>query len=85
MHSGAAPANFACGFDEVHRVATMLVDPGSNRKDVGIEDDILRIAAVSDEQPIGTLADRDLAVLGVGLTGLIESHAAQLLHEPGKP
>ena len=52
----------------------MLVDAGGDREDVGIEDDVLGRKALGDEQFVGARADLDLALLGVGLAGLVERH-----------
>ena len=52
----------------------MLVDPGRDREDVRVEDDVLRVGAVGDEQLVGALADLDLALGGVGLADLVERH-----------
>ena len=52
----------------------MLVDPGRDGEDIGIEDDVFGRKAVGDEQLVGPLADFDLALLGVGLAGLVERH-----------
>ena len=71
---GQRDADFAARLDEVDRVAAMLVDPGGDGEDVGVEDDVLGREAVGGEQVIGALADRDLALLGVGLAGLVERH-----------
>ena len=74
MDVRAARLDLAARLDEVERVAAMLVDPGRDREDVGIEDDVLGREAVGDEQFVGALADLDLALLGVGLAGLVERH-----------
>ena len=71
---GAADADLAARLDEVDRVAAMLVDPGRDGEDVGVEDDVLGREAVGDEQVVGAAADLDLALLGVGLAGLVERH-----------
>ena len=52
----------------------MLLDAGGDGEDVGIEDDVLGREALGDEQFVGALADLDLALLGVGLAGLVERH-----------
>jgi hypothetical protein len=51
-----------------------LVDPRRDGKDVGIEDDVVRVGAVGDEQFVCALADRDFTLGGVGLANLVESH-----------
>ena len=53
----------------------MLVDPGRDGEDVRVEDHVLgREAGLLDEQPVRALADRDLALDGVGLALLVERH-----------
>ena len=74
MDVRAARLDLAARLDEVERVAAMLVDPGRDREDVGIEDDVLGREALGDEQFIGPLADLDLALLRIGLAGLVERH-----------
>ena len=74
VRAGAAAADLARRLDEVERVAAMLVDPGRDREDVGVEDDVVGIGAVGDEQLVGALADFDLAFGGVGLADLVERH-----------
>ena len=56
--------------------------PG-DRQDVGIEDDVGRIeAGAVDEQPVGALADRHLALDGVGI-GFVERHHHDARAEAG--
>ena len=74
--------------DEVDRVLRVLLEPGGDRQDVGVEDDVARVEArLLGEQPIGALADLDLALGGVGLAGLVEGHhhdaGAVALHQAG--
>ena len=71
---GTADADFAARLDEVDRIAAMLVDPGGDGEDVGVEDDVLGREAVGDEQVVGAAADFDLALLGVGLADFVERH-----------
>ncbi|MNO63032.1 hypothetical protein D3C76_537230 [compost metagenome] len=82
--------------DEVHRVVVVLVDAGRHREDVGVEDDVFRREADPIHQdPVGALADLELAGTGIGLAHLVERHhddggtvAAQqpgLLDELGLP
>ena len=57
------------------REAVVLLDPGRDREDVRVEDDVLgREADLLGEQRVGALADRDLALDGVGLALLVEGH-----------
>ena len=74
VHPRAARLDLAAGLDEIQRVAAMLVDAGGDGEDVGIEDDVLGREAVGDEQPVGALANLDLALLAVGLADFVERH-----------
>ena len=57
------------------RVVVVLLEPGRDRQHVGIEDDVGRIdAGLLGQQPVGALADLDLARDGVGLAVLVERH-----------
>jgi hypothetical protein len=61
--------------EERDGVTVMLLDPGRDREDVGIEDDILgREADLVDKEPVGTLTDLELPVGGVSLALLVERH-----------
>ena len=65
----------ARGLDEVHRVVVVFLDTGGDGEDVRVEDDVLgREAHFVDQDAVGTLADLDLALVGVGLAGLVEGH-----------
>jgi hypothetical protein len=46
---GAARLDLAAGLDEVEGVAAVLVNPGRDREDVGIEDDVLGRKTVSGQ------------------------------------
>ena len=72
--AGTAGADLARRLDEVDRVAAMLVDPGGDGEDVGVENDVLRVGAVGDQQLVGALADRDFALCRVGLADFVERH-----------
>ena len=52
----------------------MVLNSGSNSKDIGVEDDVLGRETDADEQVIGALAYLDLALLGVGLPHFVEGH-----------
>ncbi len=53
----------------------MLLDAGRHGEDVRVEDQILgREADLLDQKPVRALADRDLALGGLGLTLLVERH-----------
>ena len=55
--------------------AVVLLDAGRDREHVRVEDDVLgREAGLLDEQPVGALADLDLALDRVGLALLVERH-----------
>ncbi len=80
--------------DPAHRldigeaVAVMLLDAGRDGEDVGVEDDVLgRKADLIDQDVVGALADRGLALEGVGLALLVEGHhhdgGAVAAHDPG--
>ena len=57
------------------RVVVVLGDPGGDREDVRVEDDVLGVeAGALREQVVGALADRDLALDRVGLALLVEGH-----------
>ena len=63
------------GLDEGHGVAVVLLDAGGDGEDVRVEDDVARRhAGLLDQQPVGALADRDLALDRVGLALLVEGH-----------
>ena len=65
----------ARGLDEVHRVVVVLLDARGDGEDVGVEDDVLgREADLVDQHAVGARADVDLALVGVGLAGLVEGH-----------
>ena len=67
--------DLARGLNEVDRVVVVLFDPGGNRKDVGIEDDVLGGEAHAVHQdPVRTRADRELPLDGVGLPLFVERH-----------
>ena len=61
--------------DEGDAVAVVLLDAGRDRENVGIEDDVLgRKSDLVHQHVIGALADRDLALEGIGLALLVERH-----------
>ena len=56
-------------------VAVVLLHPGCDSEDVGIEDNVLRGEAnLFGQELVGALADRHLTIGGIGLTLLIEGH-----------
>ena len=53
----------------------MLLEAGRDGEDVRVEDDVVRVEAASlGQQPVGALADLDLAASGVRLALLVERH-----------
>ncbi len=61
--------------DEGDAVAVVLVDAGRDRKDVGVEDDVLRREAdFLCQELVGARADRHLALERVRLALLVERH-----------
>ncbi len=73
--------------DESLRVGRVFLDPGCDRKDVGVEDDVLgREVHLVHEQPVRAGADLDLALDGVGLADFVKRHhhhgRAVLAHVP---
>jgi hypothetical protein len=75
QHVGERRLDPADGLDIRHRVAAVLLDPGADREDVRVEDDVLgREADPLGQDPVAPTADRDLAVRRVGLAPLVERH-----------
>ena len=63
------------GLDEVLRELVVLLDARRDGEDVRVEDDVGGIEArVFGQQRVGALADRDLALDGLGLPLLVERH-----------
>ena len=63
------------GLDEGERVLVVLGDAGCDSEDVRVEDDVLGVeSGALCQQVVGALADRDLALDGIGLALLIERH-----------
>ena len=61
--------------DERLRELGMLLDPGADGEDVGVEDDVLgREAGALGEQRVRPRANLDLAIDGLGLALLVERH-----------
>ena len=74
MRMRAEDAEFLYRLDKVDAVIIMLLNPRCHRKDVGIEDNILRRKTDTGQQVISPFANLDLAGLRVGLAGFIERH-----------
>jgi hypothetical protein len=83
-HVADAPRHFgtrqigldpARGLDEVHRVVVVLFNAGGNGEDVGVKNDVFRREPhLVDQNTVSTLADIDLARVGVGLALLVKGH-----------
>ncbi len=75
MHAGKICPNPARRFDEGKAVIAVFLDAGRDRKDIGIENDVLgREGEAPDQDVVGAFADRGLALDGVGLALLVERH-----------
>ena len=62
-------------FDEVDREVGVLLDARRDRQDVGVEDDVGRVKAnLVDQQPIGPVADLNLALDRLRLSLFVERH-----------
>ena len=62
-------------FEEGDGVIVVLLDPGRDREDVGIENDVVRReAGALSQQPVGARADLGFALQCVGLATFVESH-----------
>ena len=77
-----------CRLDEGFGVSRVLLDASRDRKDVGVEDDVLRRkAGLLDQELVCAAADRHLALNGVRLADLVEGHhhhrSAVFAHLPG--
>ena len=88
LHARARRLDDPGRLDEVDAVVVVLLEAGGDRQDVRVEDDVERIEArLVDEQPVGALADLDLALHRVGLAALVERHdddgGAVPAHQPG--
>src|SRR5207237_6609128 len=75
MNPRAPQLDLSSRLDERPRVLAVLLDPGRDREDVGIEDDVGGVVSgFLREEAVSALADLDLAVDGVGLSLLVEGH-----------
>ena len=71
----AAPTNEPGRLDERAPVVVVLFYTRRDRQDVGVEQNVLgRKPEPLGQQPVGPLADRDLALQGVRLSLLVEGH-----------
>ena len=74
-------ANPARGFDKVHRVVIVLVDPRCDRENVRVENNVFgREANLLGEDLVSAGTDFDFTRFGIGLTFFIERH-----HDHGCP
>ena len=63
------------GFDERLGVVVVLLEPGGDRQDVGVDDDVAGVeAGFGGEQADRALGDLDLALDRAGLALLVEAH-----------
>ena len=74
--------------DEVDAVIIVFLEPGRDRKDVRVEDDVFgREAELTHQDIVGAFADFGLARERIGLPGLVERHhddgGAMALGDPG--
>ena len=75
MRAGKVRPDPVRRLDEGEAVAIVLLDAGRDREDIRIEDDVLgREAEAADQDVVGALADRGLALDRVGLALLVERH-----------
>ena len=75
LHAGQPVLEQRRGLDERLAVGVVLLDPGRDREDAGVDDDVLgHEAGAVDQQPDRTLEDLQLAFDGVGLPLLVERH-----------
>ena len=75
MYARQTLPDLARGLDEGDGIIVMLLDPGRDGEDIGIENDVFRRKAqLIDKDVIGALAYLDLALFRVGLALLVERH-----------
>ncbi len=61
--------------DEIDAVIVVLLEPGRDREDIGVEDDVFRREVeLVDQDVVGALADLGLARERIGLADLVERH-----------
>ena len=61
--------------DEIDAVIVVLLEPGRDRENIGVEDDVFRREVeLINKDVVGALADLGLAREGVGLANLVERH-----------
>ena len=65
----------SCRFNEVHRIIVVFFNPGRDREDIRIKDDVFwRKANLFGQDRVGPGTNLDLAISGVSLSGFIKSH-----------
>jgi hypothetical protein len=75
VHVRQVLADFPRRLDEIDAVIIVLVDPGRDGKNVRIEDDVFRREAhLFGQDAVGARANLDLALAGIRLALLVESH-----------
>ena len=75
MDVGKPRANLGRRLDERFAIFVMLLKAGRDRKDIGVEDDVLwRRSDPVHENFVGARADFDFALFGIGLALLVERH-----------
>ena len=67
-------AQFLHSLDKIDAIIVMFLNPRGHRKDVGIKDDVFWRKADAHKQVVGALANFDLALLRVSLSGFIKRH-----------
>ena len=72
---GQVVAYIGTGIDEVDSVVVVFFDTGSDRKDVGVKDDVFRWEAnLVNQNVVRPFADFFLALLGIGLAFFVKGH-----------
>ena len=75
LGAGEGSLDLSDCLDEVDGVVVVLLDPGGDRQDIRVEDDVLGVESdLVHEQAVGAGADAHLVLLGSGLTLLVEGH-----------
>ena len=71
---GAACLDLAQRLDEIEAVTVMFFHAGSDREDIGIEDDVFCRKSIGDHQLVGAFTDIDLALRRICLAGFVKGH-----------
>ena len=65
----------ARGLNKIHGIVVVFVNACGNCEDVGVKNDVFwREVHLVYQQPVSTLADFDLALVGVGLAFFVKGH-----------